>query len=282
MHYDCTENFVAEFEFITCNDFSEFHCCFLNFIDCLCTILKPIPNVVEILIRTCRELMASSNSSEKIELFPSDYLQALSQCRHVTALLRMLTPCMSWYNHFILNPLVESCECSEASDLIDKFDNWIQEKCILTLPILEPFSTMIPDRNSNYTILTIAFNKDCPQNLQLKYINEVASDMVNKFGITKYSLHLLAIIKKPMIFFWMVLKSLVPLIIKQLQNQSCKEYFKKKCWSEISIYPDTLFMFNNCIQVGSLTYLEYSYSEKWDYDIKSQLMDIKVCIYVRS
>ena len=121
-----------------------------------------------------------------------------------------------------------------------------------------PNYIMTPDDRILYTILTTKVSINI-MSVTLKYINEVKYTMANKFQITEHSFQLLAINEDPVTFYWMILKTIVPIICKQLH--SCLQHFKEKGWIEICIHPNAVFRIDGYVKVGSLAYLEKEFSE---------------------
>ena len=246
---------------------------FMDLIDQLCEILESnVPDATEILKRKCSELSASV--SRRIKLFTPGHLKCLYQCIHVTMLLRALSPFLTWYSHSILSVLVESCNNPEASELLNNFNAKFSDTQLITkseIPV--PSYVMLPDDNSSYTILTTKINTNTFA-VSLKYINEVKYTMTDKFKITEHSFQFLAMNKDPFIFYWIILKAIVPMICAQMYQ--CQEHFKEKDLTEICIYPSTVFKIDGCVKLGSLVYLENQFSEKWDDTVKSQLSSIEV------
>ena len=246
---------------------------FMDFIDQLCEALESnVPDTIEIFKRKCNELMAST--SRRIKLFPPAYLKILYKCTHITMLLRVLSPYLTWCSHSILSLLVESCNNAEVLELLNNFNVNINEtQPLSSCAIPTPSYVMTPDENSSYTILTTKIKTNY-SSMTLKDISEVKHTMADKFKITEHSFQFLAMNKDLVIFYWIILKAIVPIICAQMQQ--CQEYFKEKGWTEICIYPSMLFKIDGHVKLGSLAYLQSEYSEKWDDTIKSQLNRIEV------
>ena len=285
MHYDSKDTAFAQDQFESLRHERQslshnsdcYRLSFMDFIDQLCeTLMSNVPDATIIFMTKCSELMASV--LPRIKLFPPAYLRALCQCIDVIMLLRALSPYLTWHSHSILSVLVESCNNPKASELLNSFNSKIND----TQPIYNdlipaPNYIMTPDDRSLYTILTTKVSINI-MSVTLKYINEVKHTMANKFQITEHSFQLLAINEDPVTFYWMILKTIVPIICKQLH--SCLQHFKEKGWIEICIYPNTVFRIDECVKVGSLAYLEKEFSEKWDDTVKLQLNRIEVCYWM--
>ena len=247
---------------------------FMDFIDQLCETLESnVPGAMVIFKRKCSELMASTSC--RIKLFPPAYLKILCQCTNITILLRVLSPYLTWCSHSILSALVESCNNVKVLELLNNFNANINDtQPLSSCAIPTPSYVMTPDDNSSYTILTTKVSTNS-LSMTLKDISEVKYVMADKFKITEHSFQFLAMNKDLVIFYWMILKAIVPIICAQMQQY--QEYFKEKGWTEICIYPNMVFKIDGRVKLGSLAYLQSEYSEKWDDTIKSQLNRIEVC-----
>ena len=261
---------------LSCNT-DHYQLSFMDFTDQLCDTLESnVPDAMEIFKRKCNELMASI--SRRIKLFPPAYLKVLHQCIHSTMLLRVLSPYLTWYSHSILSVLVESCNNAEVVKLLNNFNANINNTQPLSSCVIPtPNCVMIPDDNSSYTVLTTKVSTNILW-MTLKDISGVKHAMAEKFKVTEHSFQFLAMNKDPGIFYWIILKAIVPIICAQIQQ--CQGYFKEKGWTEICIYPSTVFRIDGDVKLGSLAYLLSECSEKWDDTIKSQLNRIEVCMYI--
>ena len=231
----------------------------MDFIDRLCEILMSnVPNAMEIFKMKCSELMASV--SRRIKLFPPAYLQAIHKCIHISMLLRVLALYLTWHSHSILSVLVECCNCPEASELLNNYNTKIYDaQSISNHSIPAPCSVMALDENSSHTILTTKISTNILL-VTLQCINEIKLTMAEQFKVTEHSFQLLAMNKDPVIFYWMILKAIAPLICAKMQD--CQGHFREKGWTELCIYPNTVFRIDGYVKVGSLAYLESQLSEK--------------------
>ena len=252
---------------------------FMDFIDQLCeTLMSDMPDATIIFKKKCGELMASVLL--RVKLFTSAFLNALYQCIDIIMLLRALSPYLTWHSHSILSVLVESCNNPKASQLLNSFNSKLNDTQPIASGLIPvPNYIMTPDEKSSHTILTTKVSINILL-VTLKYINEMKRTMADKFKIMEHSFQLMAVNEDPVTFYWMILKALVPVICRQLQN--CLKHFKEKGWIEICIYPNTVFRIDGYVTVGSLAYLEKQFSEKWDDAVKFQLdrIEVRMCIHI--
>ena len=224
---------------------SSLHILFLGLMDQVNKLLEWCD--AGLLTETCRNLMASE--SHRINLFSDSYINNLSTS--TASLLRRLSFLFTWSDHSILRALV-SCS-SEATELLDKFDSFLDPcNTIVSYPI-DAFSlSMIPFKDSPYTILAIRCNRELWQ-CSLQYVFNIRSILVELCEITQHCLQLLATQTDPTIFYWNIPKCVVELV-----KQSSEKYGEYLCSQgivEVIAYPKQLLFIGDDVIVGSLAFM---------------------------
>ena len=228
---------------------SSLHILFLGLMDQVYELLQWCD--AGLLMETCRNLMASE--SHRINLFSDSYsyINNLSDYTSTASLLRCLSFLFTWSDHSILRALV-SCS-DEAIELLDKFDS-VLDPCntIVSYPI-DTFSlSMIPFKDSPYTILAIRCNRElwqCP----LQYVFNIRSILVELCEITQHCLQLLAVQSDPTIFYWNISKNVIELVEQSLEKFG--EYLCSQGIVEVVAYPKQLLFIYDDVIVGSLAFM---------------------------
>ena len=189
----------------------------------------------------------------QLALLPSDYLENLSNANTEEALDRVGF-LWSWNNHSILRAVVEATNCQRGIEMLDEFESQIDATQPMELfPIPPPSMKMAPSSSSAFTVLSIRVEYDKDEPVPLQYVNDVATVMNEKFEISSYVLQLLAARTNPLMFYWMIPKSVVPLVSKGVDWYS--NFFKEKGFLEIAIYPNTILYATDHLANGSFALL---------------------------
>ena len=112
---------------------------------------------------------------------------------------------------------------------------------------------MAPSSSSAFTVLSIRVEYDKDDPVPLQYVNDVATIMKETFGISSHALLLLAARPNPLMFYWMIPKSIVSLISTGVNKHS--DYLKENRFLEIAIYPNTILFATDHLTNGSFALL---------------------------
>ena len=204
-------------------------------------------------LAACNKLTASASHVKPIPLIPSEYLDDLGYS-NVEEIFSRLAFLWSWNNHSILRALLEACNCQEGIKMLDDFESQIDTNQPMELyPIPPPSMKMAPSLSSAYTVLSIRHEYDQDELTSLQYVNDVAAVMIEKFGISSHALQLLAARATPLMLYWMIPKSVVPLISKGV-NRHLK-FLKENGFLEIGIYPNTIVFATDNLNSGLFSLL---------------------------
>ena len=207
----------------------------------------------ESFLAACYELTASANHFKAIRLIPSECLEDLGNS-DIEEIFNRLSFLWSWNSHSILRALLEACNFQDAIKILDDFESKIDANQPIELfPIPLPSVKMAPSLSSPYTVLSIRHEYDQDELTSLQYVNDVAAVMVEKFGISSHALQLLAARATPLMLYWTIPKSVVPLISKGV-NRHLK-FLKENGFSEIGIYPNTVLFVTDNLNSGLFSLL---------------------------
>ena len=206
------------------------------------------------ILEACNKLTASTGTSHKaIPLLPYEYLEDLDNAS-TEIILNRLAFLWSWINHSVLRALLETCNCLEGIKMLDDFESQIDTDQPMELfPIPPPSIKMVPYLSSAYTVLSIRGEHHQNELVPLQYVNEVAIIMSVKFCVSPHALQLLAARASPLMLYWMIPKSIVPLVTKEVNKHL--EFFKKNGFSEITVYPNTILFATDNLTLGSFALL---------------------------
>ena len=213
---------------------------FLNIIVQVDKILQKCDSAV--LLEACNKLYAYTNHTKAEPLFPSHYITNLDSTEDI---LKRLSFLWSWHNSSVLRTLLEACNCQDGLTLLDEFESLIDLNQPMELfPIPRLSSKMVPSSSSAYTVLSIRSEQYHNQQAPLRYTREVATILEQMFGISQHALQLLAVQPAPLIMYWMIPKSIVPIINKEIHKYV--NVLKYIGFSEVTAYPSiTLFPESN-------------------------------------
>ena len=198
-------------------------------------------------LAVCNKLRASASHLEAISLQTSEDLDN-------DEVFRRLSFMWTWNNHSILRSLLEACDCEDGITMLDDFESQIDTNLPMELfPIPPPSMKMAPSLSSAFTVLSIRSEQYKDELAPLQYVNDVATIMIEKFRISSHALQLLAARANPLILYWMILKSIVPLISEGVNKYL--DFLKGKRFSEITIYPNTILFAVDNLSHGSFALL---------------------------
>ena len=190
---------------------------------------------------------------DQLAFLPSDYLEDLSNASTEEVLDRVAF-LWSWNNHSILRAVVGAANCQKGIEMLDKFESQIDATQPMELfPIPRPLMKMAPSSSSAFTVLSIRVEYDKDEPVPLKYVNNVATIINEKFEISSHALQLLAARTNPLMFYWTIPKSIVPLVSKGVNEHS--DYLKEKGFSEIALFPNTILYATDHLTNGSFALL---------------------------
>ena len=176
-------------------------------------------NVVK-LSTECDKLMASYRSA--ISMFTAGFIEKLKNKPYPFLFKMYLLPFMTWFDHSILKELLESCENIEAVELVKEFDSSIDYNLLLTSYTVPEFSQLIipyKGNESEFTVLLTKYFKNHNEIILQDLIN-IKNVLTCEWEITNHAIHLVAMHSKSSFFYWLIPRTLQPLIEDRLtQNQ---------------------------------------------------------------
>ena len=195
----------------------------------------------------CSQLSANV-SPEPVPVIPFEYLKDLNDA-DTEDIFNRLTFLWTWNNHSILRALLEACDCQDGVKMLDAFTSEIDSNLSMELyPIPSPSKKMVPSPSSSYTVLFIRRNYDLDGPISLRYINDTAAIMLERFGVSSHALQLLAGLANPLTLYWVILKSIMPLIRIRINKHI--NFFEENQFTEIIIYPSTVLFSTNNLNLG--------------------------------
>ena len=204
-------------------------------------------------LAACNKLSVSASHLKPIPLLGVGYLQDLDDASS-EEIFNQLAILWVWNNCSILRALVEACNCQDGIKMLDDFESQIDATLPMEFfPIPPPSMKMAPSSSSPFTVLSIREEYDRDEPVPLQYVNDVATIMVEKFGISSHALQLLAARANPLMLYWMIPKSIIPLISRGV-NEHLK-FLKEKRFLEIAIYPSTILLATDNLHHGSFALL---------------------------
>ena len=205
------------------------------------------------LLTACNKLTATARQLTDILLLGTNYFEDLDDAG-IEEIFNRLAFLWTWNNHSILRALLEACNCQDGLQMLDDFESKIDTNQPLELfPIPPPSMKMAPSSSSAFTVLSIRGEYDQDEPVPLQYVDDVATMMVEKFGITLHALQLLAARANPLMLYWMIPKSVVPLISKGVHKHF--GFLKDRGFSEVAIYPNTILFATDNLSHGSFALL---------------------------
>ena len=224
----------------------------LNFLKLVCQLKQELKaHNLEAFITVCKKLTVSASDLNAIPLIPSEYLEYLDDAG-IEEIFSRLSFLWTWNDHSILRALLEACNCQDGIKMLDEFESQVDtNQPMELLPIPPPLMKMAPSLSSLYTLLSIRGEEDLVTSLQ--HINDVARVMTKMCEILPHGLQLLAARVTPLMLYWVIPKSIVPLISEGVNKHLV--FFKEKRFLEISIYPNTILFATDILGHGSFALL---------------------------
>ena len=205
----------------------------------------------QVFLEACNKLCAYASDSKVEPLLPSNYITKFDTTEII---LKRLSFLWSWRNCSVLTALLTACNCHDGLTLLNDFEAQIDDNQPIELfPIPRLSSKMAPSSSSAYTILSVRSKHYQNQQVPLKHMREVATILVEAFGISHYALQLLAVELSPVMSIWMVPKSVVSLI-----NTKIHQYInalRESGFVEITAYPN-ITLLPDCSQLLSSDHLQ--------------------------
>ena len=202
----------------------------------------------------CNKLTASASHLKAIPLVSSEYLEDFDDA-DTGKLFGRLSFLWTWNDHSILRALLEACNCQDGIKMLDEFESQIDTSQPMELfPIPPPSTKMAPSSSSAYTVLFIRRKHDQGELVPLYYITDIVTIIVEKFGISPHALQLLAgQANNPLTLYWVILKSVVPLIHSGVNEHL--NFLKDNKFSDIVVYPSTVLFTTDNLNLGSYAML---------------------------
>ena len=224
----------------------------LKFLKLVCQLRQVLKaHNLDAFIAACKKLTASASNLIAIPLIPSEYLEYLDDTG-IEEILSRLSFLWTWNDHSVLRALLEACNCQDGIKILDEFESQIDTNQPIELfPIPPPSMKMAPSLSSAYTVLSIRGEQDEVTSLQ--HINNVARVMTKMCEILPHGLQLLAAQATPLMLYWIIPKSIIPLISKGVNKHL--DFLKEKGFLEISIYRNTILFATNILGHGSFALL---------------------------
>ena len=225
------QTLLAEYKKLQEPTLQDIDICYLQLFDNLCKLMESCdPGVF---IDRCASLMASYNYN--IPLFSDELLKELSEYHNVPAMLRYLMCYCTWCDLSIALKLFEIYNHPDGVKLLQKFRHMIDfTKPITEYPVHNPDSLLVPSENSPHTIMVTKYEPvNCP--LSLKHIEMIKSLIAEKCVITFISCQFLSTTNDFQEFYWLIPKSVVPLIADKVKKSNSDLY--KSGIKALSFYP---------------------------------------------
>ena len=203
------------------------------------------------ILNQCTHLMASSVNG--ITLFSSEYMQTLRECKHFPSFIQTLMPYYNWTDHSVLATVVDACNNSAASNLLQQFESHIDVSLPITdYPIPQPCPNMMPYDTSTHTVVAVRMNAR-QRIVSLQQMFDMQCLLQEKFQLTPHTLLLLAANNMNIIIYWSIPKCVVSVIATNITQISSDLH--NSGIMELSIYPGFMFLTSSALRVGSLSYL---------------------------
>ena len=189
---------------------------FLNLIDKLVALLSTT-DVVK-LTDICKNLLASN--IDQILLFNSNIITKLKNNPYPFIFKIYLLPFLTWFDHSILRELIESINSNEAIDLIKQFDSCIDHDHLITSYAIPEFSQLIipcKGNESEYILLVTKYFKNHNEVL-LRDLMIIKEALILEWEITDHAILLVAKHSKLSYFYWLIPRSIRPLIEEKLTH----------------------------------------------------------------
>ena len=199
---------------------------YLCLIDELCKLMESYDP--RVFTDKCASLMASD--IHNIPLFSDKVLKDFDQYHNVSIMLRYLICYFTWCDLSVIQELLKNCGYPDGVKLLKKII-----RSLIKYPIPSPHSLMIPSDTSLYAVMATQYELG-HSSLSLRHIEVAKSPITESCEITPICCQCLAIrIVDYHIFYWLIPKSVVPLIVRSTQ-ENCS-YLHKHGIKDMSIFP---------------------------------------------
>lgn len=197
-----------------------------------------------------------ASKDPKIHLFSSELLSGLDKCDNVMTFLNRFSFQWSWMDYGFLEDLLRASRCEKGMKILEKFKSELdQVKFLSSFVVPSPCKKMLPTDEGSYTILTLTV--DCKlYDCTLRYISELKLRFTDFCGILRHSIQLIAVKQISItstIFYWVLLRPLVPLICNKVQANRTE--LRATGVLEVSIYPNVVMATDAEVRVGSLAFM---------------------------
>ena len=179
--------------------------------------------------------------------------EKLYRCKNVGDLFARISPFFTWKKREVLRALVQVSDCQEAVDELNKFEaqlNYTQSA--INLPIASPSSDILPDPESDASIITAKSIQDLKKS-NLGDIDRVEETIAHTAGMSIENLDLQAQNPGSSILYWLIPRNMVESFEANIRNHL--DYLYEKGIVEISLDPNIVITTGRKLRVRSLSYL---------------------------
>ena len=169
-------------------------------------------------LTACKILTVSVSHHKAIPLIPPEYLEYLGDAG-MEEILSKLSFLWTWNDHSILRALLEACNCQDGIKMLDEFESKIDTSQPMELfPIPPPSIKVAPSLSTPYTVLSIRGKYNQDEIPSLQHVNDLVIEIISISEISPHALQLLAARATPLMLYWVIPKSIVPLISKGVKK----------------------------------------------------------------
>ena len=178
-------------------------------------------------------------ASDSDILFTDQFLQLIANSKSLYLFKSYLLPFITWFDHSILNELLEASGNCYAIKLLDQFDSMIDEtQPVTSFPIPTPGQLIIPLHNSKYTLIATKFDNN-EEVMSLKQVKVIKKLMEHTWKVTSHALQLVAMCTKSGFLYWMI-PECIAVLIKSSLNE--RRYELWECgFISIVLLPQTFY-----------------------------------------
>ena len=179
--------------------------------------------------------------------------EKLFECESIKELFARISPFFNWRKREVLWALVEASDCQEAEDELTKFEAQLDYgQSVITLPISSPSCDILPDPESNFSIITAKANKDLRKS-NLGDIDNMEDNIAQAGKISKGNLELQAKKLGSSILYWLIPKSMLESFEVNIRKNL--DFLYDQGIVEISLDPNIVITTGRKLRVRSLAYL---------------------------
>ena len=171
------------------------------------------------LTKECAKLIASD--TDNISLFSANFIKKLKNNPYPFIFKMYLFPFIIWFDHSILRVLVKSSKSKEAMQLLNQFNSCIDHDQLITPYTIPEFSQLIipcKGNDSEFTLLVTKHFKNHNE-ITLRDLLDIKKEMMLKWELTIYAIHLVAMHSELNCFYWMIPRKIQPIIKVKLSDQ---------------------------------------------------------------